>query len=498
FNTAPTRVGTAIVVHSIAVAAFIMLGAKLGQRLGSTRVFQWASGLLLVSSVMVALSPDMTLLIVAQGLAGVGAAMILPALVVLVADNYSGRQKARAIGILGAVQAGATVAAFFLAGAMGASLGWRWAFGLIVPLAAITCWLSRRLRHVPPVAGIEIDGVGVVLCALSMALVSLGFVNVTAWGVLLASPTAPVSLFGLSPAFLMILAGLFGIQLFLAWCQRRRRLRRTPLLALEVLHSRAERTAVVSLMAIVVIGSGLNFLVPLYIQMVQGRNSLETAAALVPYQLAVLAASLLVVGLYDRVSPRRLARGSFAMVAIAMVVLAATMRYAWGDLLVVASLVVVGLGQGTLLTLLFSLLLAAAPQHLVGDVGALRGAARNLANAVGTALSGALVVGLLGANIQRQVEQHPLIPASLIAQVNLDRPAFLNNEQLDAVVAKTTATPAQAEVAAQINADARLRSLKLALMFLAGLSLLMIVPAGGLPGAVGWPATRPVSSSGTP
>ncbi|MBP6626539.1 MAG: hypothetical protein KA187_03885, partial [Arenimonas sp.] len=125
-------------------------------------------------------------------------------------------------------------------------------------------------------------------------------------------------------------------------------------------------------------------------------------------------------------------------------------------------------------------------------------AARNLANAVGTALSGALVVGLLGANIQRQVEQHPLIPASLIAQVNLDRPAFLNNEQLDAVVAKTTATPAQAEVAAQINADARLRSLKLALMFLAGLSLLMIVPAGGLPGAVGWPATRPVSSSGTP
>ncbi len=498
FGSAPTQVGTAIVVYSIAVASFIMFGAKLGQRFGASRVFRAASGLLLAASVLVTFSPSITVLIAMQGLAGFGAALMLPAVVVLIADNYSGRQKSKAIGILGAVQAGATVAAFFIAGVLGTQLGWRYAFALIIPLAAVTLYLAGRLRPVAPSPGVEIDALGLVLCALAVTLLSLGFNNLTGWGVLLATPLAPANLFGLSPAFALIVAGLFGIQLFVAWCQRRQRTHRTPLLALEVLRTRSERMALVSLMAIVIIGSGLNFLVPLYIQMAQGRNSLQTAGALVPYQLAVLAASLLVVGLYDRVSPRRLAQYCFAMVAAALTLLAITIGYAWSDALVVAALIVVGLGQGALLTLLFGLLLAAAPKRLVGDVGALRGAVRNLANGVGTALSGALVVGLLTANVQREVQLHPLLPASLIGQVNFDRPAFLSNQQLAGVLAKTSADPGQREIAVQINAQSRLRSLKLSLFFMAGLALLMIVPARGLPGVVRQSGPRPVKETARP
>lgn len=495
FDTAPTTVSTAIVVYSITVASFIMLGAKLGKKFGSTRMFRLAAAVLLVASALATFSPGIGYLVAAQGVAGLGAALILPALVVQISHEYEGTQKTQAIGILGAVQAGATVAAFFLAGVLGTYQGWRYAFGLVIPLAAFTLYLSGRLRALEPQPGIGLDGIGIVLCVAAVVLVSLGVNRVSAWGLMLATPDAPTSLFGLSPALVMIVLGIFTIQMFLAWCQRHRR-EHTPLLPPEILRAKSARTTVVSLMAIVVIGSGLNFLMPLYIQMVQGRTSVETAAALVPYQLAALAASLLVAGMYKRMSPRQLARYCFALVAFALVLLALTVRNEWSNLLVVMALVLTGLGQGALLTLLFTLLLSAAPRRLAGDVGALRGAARNLANGLGTALSGALMVGLLSASLKFKADEHPLIPASLIEQVNLDRATFLSNDQVEIVLARTTATPQQKDAAAEINAEARLRALKLSLLFLAGLALLMVMPVRGLPDGI-WLPGRDAAAEAT-
>jgi MFS family permease len=125
FNIAPTTVGTAIVAHSVAVAAFTMVGAKLGQKFGSLNVYRVATLMLLASMAMMTFSPSVDVMIAAQVGAGLASAGILPTLVVLIADNYRGRQQATAIGVLGAVQAIAAVTAFFAAGVVGTYLGWR-------------------------------------------------------------------------------------------------------------------------------------------------------------------------------------------------------------------------------------------------------------------------------------------------------------------------------------------------------------------------------------
>jgi len=57
FNTPPTTVGTAVVMYSLGVSGFVMLGAKLGQRFGSKRFFQIAVSLFLVAMVLMVLSP---------------------------------------------------------------------------------------------------------------------------------------------------------------------------------------------------------------------------------------------------------------------------------------------------------------------------------------------------------------------------------------------------------------------------------------------------------
>ena len=484
FNTAPTTIGTAIVAHSIAVAGFTMLGAKLGQKFGSLAVFRWATALLMASMILMTTSGSVAVMIAAQVIAGLAAAAIVPTLVVLIVDNYAGAQQAKALGILGAVQAIAAVTAFFVAGVVGTYLGWRYAFGLVVPFSALTLCFSLRLKPVPRITDVKIDGVGVVLAAAAAILISLGVNGLYDWGMVLATAGAPFSVLGLSPALVMVVAGVVGVQLFIAWAQRRQARRQTPLLALRVIESPREHAAALAMMTIFMLANALTFLVPLYIQLVQARTSLYTAVTMIPYQLAVFTSAILVLSLSDRLTPRQITRYSFVLVFAALVILAVEMNNAWSDLLVVLGLVLFGLGQGALATLLFNVLVTYAPKEFAGDVGSLRGTIKNLAAGVGTALAGALAVGILHSNVERSLIDHPTIPPALILQVDLDRATFVSNERLKDVMSSTTATPEQLAEAVRINAEARLRALKLSFLLLAGVALLMIIPAGRLPGYV--------------
>ncbi|MFM2446210.1 MAG: Antiseptic resistance protein [Pseudomonadota bacterium] len=481
FNVAPTTVGTAIVAYSLGVAGFIMLGAKLGQMFGSLKVFRAATLALLVAVALVTFAPNATVLIMAQLMAGLAASVIVPTLVVLIANNYRGKQQATCLGMLGSVQAAATVTAFFMAGVIGDLFSWRYAFGLVIPFTALTLLLSFKLKPVPPLPGTKIDMVGVVLAASAIILISFGFNNLNRWGLTLSGPNAPFSILGLSPAPVMIVVGVIAMQLFVAWTQRRQAAKLTPLLSLEVLDSRQERGAAFAMAMIVILGNAMTFLSPLYIQMVQGRSSFDTAVAMIPYQLAVFTAAMLVVRFYQSHTPQQIARYSFALVAVGMAILAFVMFNEWSNLLVVLGLVTVGLGQGALVTLLFNVLVTSSPKELAGDVGALRGTVNNLSAGVGTAIAGALAVGFLSANIKQAVVDHPELPPSLVAQVDLNNATFVNNERLEATLARTTATPEQVKAAAQVNAEARLRALKLTFLILSMIALLMIVPVRMLP-----------------
>jgi MFS family permease len=482
FSTAPTTVVTAIVAYSLGVAGFTMLGARLGQKFGPLRVFRSMTALFLVAMVIMTSSPSPEVMIAAQALAGLASAAIIPSLVVLAAHHYKGKQQATALGVLSAVQAIATVVAFFVAGVVGTYFGWRYSFGLLIPLSIGVLLLSRHLTPVEKVPDVEIDRWGVVLAAVAVTLLSLGFNALDDWGLLLAKGAAPFSVLGLSPALVMVVCGVVGVQLFIAWTQNRQAAGQTPLLALVVIESPQDRAAVISMMAMTMLGKAIMLMIPLYIQIVQGKTSLQTAVSMIPYQLAVLAAAILVVRLYGRLTPRQIARYAFAVATVGTLLLAVIVRNDWSDVYVILGLTLVGLGQGALSTLLFNVLVTSSPREFAGDVGALRGTVSNLAAGVGTAVAGALVIGILSANIQRALVDHPTIPPGLISKVDLDNVTFVSNDRLMEMMSRTSATPEQVEAALQINADARLRALKLTFLLLTGLGLMAFVPAGRLPG----------------
>ena len=481
FGVSPTTIATGIVAYSMLVAGFVMLGAKLAQRFGATRVFRAAVVMFCASQVLMTFSPTANLMIAAQALCGASASVIVPSLVALIAENYRGRQQATAVGALGSARAAAGVLAFVIGGILGTYIGWRPAFGILIAVSAIVFILSFRLKSDQGRPEVKIDLVGVVLAASAIILISFGFNNLNRWGLGLAGPNAPFDLLGLSPAPIFIVVGIVLGQAFLMWTHRRQAAGKTPLLALEVIDSPQERAAVYTLFAVVALEAALNFSVPLYIQIVQGRSPIATAIAMMPFNLTVFFAAMLIVKFYTRFTPRQIGRYGFMLCTAALLWLAFVVRNDWSEIPVLFGLVLFGIGQGSLVTLLFNVLVTSSPKELAGDVGSLRGTTQNLAAAVGTAVSGALLVGLLSAAILSSIAANPLLPKEIQSQVDLDAITFVSNDRLQSVMERTTATPAQIAEAVRVNTDARLRALKLGLLIMAGLALLAIIPAGGLP-----------------
>jgi MFS family permease len=169
------------------------------------------------------------------------------------------------------------------------------------------------------------------------------------------------------------------------------------------------------------------------------------------------------------------------MVSLGLVVLSFTINNNWGTPAVILGLIIVGLGEGSLLTLLFNVLVSSSPPFLAGDVGAMRGVANNLSTGLGTAFAGVVAVTLLSIFVSATLASNPVITPDLISQVNLDNVDFVTNEQLDDVLAQTTATPAEVDEAVRINEIARLQALKASFLILALFALLAIFPALRLP-----------------
>lgn len=481
FGVPPTVAGTTIVMYGLAVAALVMTGAKLGQRIGWVVVFRIVIALFAGSAVLMLFAPTIGWAIAGQALAGAAAAIIVPSIVALIAENYRGAQQATAIGAIGSARAISGVSAFLIGGTLGTLVGWRPMFVIVLFIAAVVFAFSFTLRGDRGDPGIRIDLVASLLIGAAVVLLTLGFNNLNGWGAIEATASAPFSVLGLSPAPVLIVIGVVLGQAFLLWTRRRIAEGKVPLIDLRVLGSSQERAAVYAMFVVVALEACVNFTVPLYIQIVQGRTPFDTSLAMMPFNLTVFVTATLVVRLYRRYPPRVIGVAGFVLTTAALVWLSVVVDNNWETLPTILGLVVFGVGQGALVTLVFNVLVTAAPPQLAGDVGSLRGTTQNLASAVGTAVAGALLVSLLGLGVARAVAEHPELPPELVAQVDLDDVNFVSNDDLRAVLDGTDATPSQVDAAVAVNERARLGTLRLGLLILAGVSALAILPASRLP-----------------
>lgn len=493
-DTTVAGVQLAITAYTLVMAAFMLVGAKLGAIWGTSRAFAIGLAVYGLGSLITAFSPNLAVLMIGWSLIeGLGAVLVIPAIAALVIANYEGKQRALAYGLLGGASGAAIAAGPLIGGWVTSTWTWRYVFAgetVVMVMLLLARGVLRGHDRTGPKP--TLDYGGAVLSALGLALGVFGVLKSGEWGWILPTPTPPsigghdIEPLGFSLVPFLIVGGLGLLWWFESYERRREAAGRAILLDLSMLRITAMRAGLLTLVMQQVVLLGAFFLLPVYLQMVLGYDAFETGKRLLPLSIALFVAALLGPRLAGRSSPRRVANvGLFALVAASLTVAAAVDVKLEADYLDVA-LALFGVGAGLLLSQLGNVIMSSVDPSQTNEAGGLQGAAQNLGASLGTALVGSVLIAGLSTGFAERIEQNSSIPASVKTQVQdatKDGVDVLPVTQVEQAVIDAGGSSTEATEISDDYADAEVAALKEALFVVALLATIGFWPARRLPHA---------------
>ena len=476
-DTTVTGVQTAITLYTLVMATLMITGGKIGSMIGRRRAFAIGCVIYGAGSFTTALAPNLTVLIVGWSfLEGVGAALIMPAIVALVASNFAAPERPRAYGLVASAGAIAVAAGPLIGGACTTYLTWRVVFAGEVLIVAVILVLSRKIRDAPSEGHTSLDLVGVVLSAAGLGLAVFGVLRSGEWGWVLAKPDTP-SLLGLSLTVWLILAGLVIIRVFVWWEQRMLAAGHEPLVDLSMLRNPRLVGGLTMFFFQFLIQAGLFFIVPLFLSVALGLSAVETGARLLPLSVTLLVAAVGVPKIWPQASPRLVVNCGLGALLAGIVSLIAALEAGAGPEIVTVPLLLAGLGVGALASQLGAVTVSSVSDEQSGEVGGLQNTATNLGASLGTALAGSVLIGALTASFINGVQENPDVPAEVSAAAEVELAGgvpFISDADLEEALSDTELPQAQVDAVVEENESARIAGLRLALVvlgLLAGLAL---------------------------
>ncbi|HLN78614.1 MAG TPA: MFS transporter [Nocardioidaceae bacterium] len=483
-GTTVTGIQTAITLYMLVMACLMITGGKIGQIMGRKRAFALGCIIYGTGSFITAISPNLTVLLIGWSLLeGVGAALIMPAIVGLVASNFGRADRPRAYGLVAAAAAIAVALGPLIGGLFTTYASWRWVFAGEVIVVLVILLMTRRLADAPPESGVHMDLVGTGLSALGLGLIVFGVLRAGSWGFVIPKPEAPVWL-GLSPVFWLILGGGVVLLGFLGWERRRQTRGEAALVDPAMLGNKLLRGGLTSFFYQYLLQSGLFYAVPLFLSVALGLSAIETGVRILPLSLALLLAAVGVPKFFPHASPRRVVQLGFGLLFVGIVTLIAALEVGVGPEVVTWPMLLAGLGIGALASQLGSVTVSAVPDEQTGEVGGLQNTVTFLGAAIGTALAGAVLISGLTTSFFTGIEANPDVPQGMTSSAQVELAAgvpFVPDDQLSAALADAGVTGATAQAIVDENEAARLDGLRASLSVLALISLLALFFSRGVP-----------------
>ena len=482
-NTSVVGLQTAITIYTLVMAAFMLIGGKLGSKWGPRSAY--AIGLLVygAGSLTTALSPNLSVLLVGWSfIEGFGAVLVIPAIAALTAVTYSGHQRALAYGILGGVSGASAALGPLIGGWVTANFTWRLVFA---SETAVVLALMFFLRAIPSTPGrsIKLDLPGAFLSAAGLGMAVFGILRSSQWGWITPKAGAPFTAVGISPVFFLIIAGAVLIWLFIRHEEKVIAANGEPLLDIRLLTIPALRAGLTILLAQQFIIMSTFFILPLYLQTVLGFDSLQTGITILPLSLSLFFFALGGSSLTGRFSPQRIVLVGLFGLLVAEILL---IFYTAPNLRTIGfgiALGLIGAGLGLMSSQISNVNMSAVPPERGIEVGGLQGTAQNLGASLGTALIGSILIASLVTNFQQGVQTDPVLsPVSEEIVAAAEASAnFVTVDQVRAFAEQSGLTEEQVNAVAIDYADAQITSLKSAFAGIAIFALLALVYVHRLP-----------------
>lgn len=381
--------------YALTLAALLLLGGSLGDRFGRRRLFLVGTVAFAAASVLCAVAPTSGALVAARALQGVGGALLTPGSLAILQASFTPDDRARAIGAWSGLSGAAGAVAPFLGGWIVEHFGWRWVFGINLPLAALVVVVT--LRWVPesadPEASPKLDVLGTALAGIGLAALTW---SLTAW-------SEQGSLDGAVGA-----VGAVGVLALVAFVVVEARSTH-PALPLALFRWRPFAAVNLATLFVYAALTGIFFFLPVTLQVVTGWSPLAAGIAALPITVLMLLLSARGGALGARIGPRIPMTVGPVLAGVGAVLLGGIgpdTDYVSG---VLPGVVVVGVGLVLTVAPLTATALGAAPDHLAGTASATNNAVARVAGLLAVAVL-PLVAGV-GAGLSDPavlVDAHPI------------------------------------------------------------------------------------------
>jgi len=483
-GTTVTGVQTAITLYTLVMASLMVLGGKVGSMMGRKKAFSLGCIIYGCGSLTTSLAPNLTVLIFGWSfLEGIGAVLIMPAIVGLVAGNFPPKERPRAYGLVAAAAAIAVAVGPVIGGFMTTYFSWRYVFAGEVIIVIAILFLARRAADEPVAQRPRLDLIGVVVSSAGLALFVLGVLKSSSWGWVLPKPGA-TSFLGLSLTIWFMIAGLALLWLFIRWQHRLERGGKEPLISPSLLQNRQLTGGLITFLFLFLIQAGVFFTVPLFLSVVLGLSPMETGMRLVPLSLSLLAAATLVPRLLPQASPRRVVRIGLLALIVGIVVLIASLEVGADSSIVFVPMLIVGLGIGALASQLGNVTVSAVPTEKSSEVGGLQNTATQLGASLGTALAGSVLIAALTTSFLTGIEQNPNVPQQMKDQANVQLAAgapFMSNSDVQAQMEKAGVPQDVTNEVIDQNEASQVDGLRAALAILGVMGVIALFFTGRIP-----------------
>jgi EmrB/QacA subfamily drug resistance transporter len=486
FDTTVTTIQAVITLYCLVMAMFMLTGGKIGDILGRRRTFVIGLVIYAVGSAVTALAPSVLVLTLGWSvLEGLGAALVLPAMVALVAGNFAGASRKVAYAVLGGVAGAGIAVGPILGGWATTEYSWRIIFAGEVLLVALILVMTPKVAEAeatgpPP----KLDLVGSLLSASGLGLLVLGVLQSSSWGWVKPKEDSPATPFGFSLTVFVIGAGALLLWLFQAWQGRRERRGLVPLVHLALLKIAPLRSGLIGLFSQNLILMGVFFTIPLYLQLVIGLDALETGLRMLPVSVAMFLASAAGSRLSSRFPVRSIVRAGLVTTTAATVMLLATIEpeldgtsFAW-------AMGVLGVGMGLMASQLGNVVQSSVDASGRGEAGGLQFTGQQLGSSLGVALLGAVVLTGLTSAFVSNVASDEQISSAVSDQVGVAVGSgidFVSSDQVGAAADEAGLDEQTAEAVVDDYESAQLQALKTGLLAAAFLALLSLSFTKDLP-----------------
>lgn len=469
-----SEIQLANMVYPLVGGAFMIAGGLMGTIIGWKRTFRIGILLCAIGEIALAFAPNMTMFIwVGRVLVGFGASFMIPSVLGLIPLLYRGSNRMVAFGCIGAAS-GLSALLPLVLGVVLEAAGMHATFLVLAAYFAAVLLASFLLPAIDQTdEKLRFDGIGVALAASGLFMFLVGISSISSWGLVEPLSGCPFELFGISPALPMALLGLLVLVALVPIEKRIEQKNGVALLPRSFLKTPQVLAGLAANALMFFFMGAQSILMAPYLQLVSGWSPIEVGTISIVTGVPTFALALGIPKLLPKANPRHVIQFGYVTMAAALIVMAASVTSDGSKAMAVyLGAFLAGVGAGAVSAHASNVVALALPERDASQSGGIQSTMRNVGQAIGVALLGAiLLLGITNA-VRANAAEDPSISPQVSKEVSALTIDLGSNEVFEEQISGIPMSDDERSQLVDIEENARYDSVRIA--YVAGAAIVLL------------------------